>query len=268
VYNLEWSVYFMYVDESGDPGTLSLNAIAQQPSRHYILSALIIPAREWRLYLSSMVAIRRTLRQRYGLPIRTEQHGVELIHPRGNPFYKQMRGRHQRVALYRDVLQSVCSQLPAATIINVHLDKAHLHYSSAATVRDIQTLSWSTLIRSYDTFLQRQGKGMPGLIFADEMNEVKIRRLMRQLRVHDFNSNRSSNTYSARALNVVEDPVMRSSQHSYFVQIADLVAHALYRKLYPKGSYRQFNVDKLFDYVNPLLLRAASNSDPQGIIHL
>ena len=70
-------------------------------------------------------------------------------------------------------------------------------------------------------------------------------------------------------VNIVEDPVMRDSQFSYFVQVADLAAHALYRKLYPKTAYKKHNADKLFDALAPICHPMASKYDPHGmgIVH-
>ncbi|MGL4612083.1 MAG: DUF3800 domain-containing protein [Trueperaceae bacterium] len=126
----------------------------------------------------------------------------------------------------------------------------------------------SRLAQRFQTYLQKSCNASLGMIFADETNEVKIRRLIRKMRVYNPVPSYFGGHRSMPITNSVEDPVMRSSDHSYFVQIADLTSHALYRKLYPKGSYRQYNVDKLFELLNSILLIEASKSDPQGIVHL
>jgi hypothetical protein len=107
-----------------------------------------------------------------------------------------------------------------------------------------------------------------GIIFADETNEVKIRRILRKMRVYKPVPSLYCGYYHNPIRQVVEDPVIRQSQHSYFIQVADLIAHALYRKEHRKGSYRRFNVDRLFDTIRPLLLSEASRSDPEGIVRL
>lgn len=106
------------------------------------------------------------------------------------------------------------------------------------------------------------------MIFADKTNEIKVRRLLSKRRVYNPIPSHFGGSYIAPLQYLVEDPVMRNSRHSYFVQIADLAAHALYRKLYPNGSYQRHNIDKLFDVLDPILLKAASNTDRQGIVHL
>lgn len=257
----------MYVDESGDPGQWDPDEPAsQQGTPYFILTGVILPAREWRNYLSAIVEVRRQVKLRYGLPVRAELRGATLINPRGDQRLKKLP-RRLRVMLYREVLDGVVARMPAAKIMNVYADKLQPRYSTTSTV-DLQLRSWMFLIQRYDTFLRKQDGAPVGIIFADETNEVKIRRILRKMRVYNPVPSLYHGYYDSPVIRVVEDPVIRQSQHSYFVQLADLIAHALYRKEYPKGSYRQFNVDRLFDVVQPLLLREASRSDPDGVVRL
>jgi hypothetical protein len=260
----------MYVDESGDPGLWPPGTpVHLRPSPHYILTGVIIPASQWQTCLTVMVDVKRTLRQNYGLRVRDELHGAELIYPRGNQAYKRIGNRKSRVSLYGDVLKEVAAQMPQTKIVNVHLNKASPYYvSSTAQGVDLEERAWEWLIQRFSNHLSRDCGGDLGMILADETNEIKVRRVVRKIRVHNQVGSIYGGSYSVSVRNIVEDPVMRNSQHSYFVQIADLVSHALYRKLYPKGSYRKYNIDRLFDLVDPLMLKAANRKDRQGIVHL
>ncbi len=260
----------MYVDESGDPGLWPPGTPAHlRPSSHYILTGVIIPASHWQAFLTIMVGIKRTMRQNYGLRVRDELHGAELIHPRGNKIYKRIGSRKRRISLYSYALREVAAQMPQTKIVNVHLNKVNPHYpSSTAKGADPEERAWEWLIQRFSNHLSRDCDEDLGMILADETNEVKVRRVVRKIRVHNQVSSMYGGSYSVSVNNIVEDPIMRNSQHSYFVQIADLVSHALYRKLYQKGSYRKYNIDRLFDLVDPLLLKVANRKDPQGIVHL
>lgn len=260
----------MYVDESGDPGLWAPGTpVHLRPSPHYILTGVIIPASQWQTCLTTMVAIRRTLRQNYGLRVRDELHGAELIHPRGNQVYRAIGNRKRRTNLYGYVLREVAAQMPHTKIVNVHLNKASPYYlSSTAKEADPEQRAWEWLIQRFSNHLSRDCDEDLGMILADETNEIKVRRVVRKIRVHNQVGSVYGGSYAVSVNNIVEDPVMRNSQHSYFVQIADLVSHALYRKLYPKGSYRKYNIDRLFDLVDPLLLKAANRKDLQGVVHL
>jgi hypothetical protein len=262
-------MYFMYVDESGDPGPYDLTKPAHlRATRHYIVSGFIIPAEEWRNYLTYFLDVRRYIKKKYGLPVRVELHGSELIRPKKSEAIKNVGPRYKRIALYQDALGSLTQGMTRARFINVHLDKQKPVYASSSK-RDIQDLVWNRLLQRYSTYLQKSCNGDTGLVFADETNEAKVRGLLRKMRVHNFvpSSIYIGESVSVPVVNIIEDPIMRNSTSSYFVQIADLVAHSLYRKLYPKTSLNKHNIDKLFDRVDPLLCKAASRYNPQGIVN-
>jgi hypothetical protein len=72
---------------------------------------------------------------------------------------------------------------------------------------------------------QRQ---QPILIIHDQGDEDRVRKHLRRFRRANW---QGAQFGSARLL--VEDPVPRNSQHSYFIQLADLVAYAAYRHAVP-----------------------------------
>lgn len=259
----------MYVDESGDPGSLIPGLpMSQQPSRHYALSALVIPASDWRNYLVAIVDIRRQIKLNYGFPMRAELHAAELIHPRGNKTIQAIGGRKRRISLYASYLSSVASRLNNAKVISVHLDKTRPKYHSSSS-RDIETWAWEALMQRYQNYLVKSCNGAQGLIFADQTNEKKIRTLLRKMRHRSIVPSMFGGApLSVPAVNIVEDPSMRNSKESYFIQTADLLVHALYRKRVIKGALRSLNVDRLYDLANPILLTQASRNDPQGIVDL
>ena len=260
----------MYVDESGDPGPYDQ---AKPPHRrstqHYIVSGFIIPAEEWRNYLTAFLNFRRYLKSKYGFPVRAELHGTELINARSDANTKAIGPRRKRIALYRETLEQVCVLMPRARVLNAHLDKPNPKYGYTATPEGIQTRVWERLLERYNLYLQKNCANGQGLIFADETNEIRIRRLVRQVRVFHHAGSHFGGSYVQLLTNIVEDPIMRTSDSSYFVQIADLISHALYQKIYPKGALRTFGVNTLFDKISPVLHLPASKLDPynQGIVH-
>ena len=263
-------MYLFYVDESGDPGPFDPGRPANtdgQGTPHYILSGLMIPAHEWRNYLLALVDIKRAISQKWKLPMRKELHGTTLIHPRNDVAYKVIGGgRRARTDLYRFYLENLTMRLPQAKLFNICLDKANPHYASTGSVKDLEALTWNYLTMRFEKTMQYEAKksGQPiyGLIFADDTNEDKVRKELRKMRVHNYIGGRNETVN-----HIIEDPTMRQSQHSYFVQAADMVSHALYRQQYPKGSLKKFGVDKLFDKVVPLCHKAASRHT-NGIVYV
>ncbi|MCW7468192.1 DUF3800 domain-containing protein [Leptospira kanakyensis] len=258
-------MYFMYIDESGDPGKeIAEVGEARKGSSHYIVSGIIIPITEWRTYLNTFVNLRRAIKQQYEIPVRLEVKGSEFINPRDNIFLKKLN-RSKRIQIYQSILTDITSQMNQAKILNVAYRKENRSFS---VDEDIQEDCWKFLITRFNTFLEKKGNEY-GILFSDETNEPKLRGLVRKMRIYNpVPSLYSSKPRMANINQILEDPVIRKSEHSYFVQIADLIAHALYRNLYPKGSYKKYNVDRLFDILDPILLKEASKKDARGIVYV
>lgn len=257
-------MYILYMDESGDPGIdVADQDESRKASMHYVLSGIIIPITEWRTYLNSIVEIKRNLKKEYDIPIRAELKGSELINPRKNVFLKDIN-RLGRTKIYYSIFQEIASQFNKARIINIAVKKDQV---SPTKYKDIQETTWKYMIERYNIFLKKMNSF--GIVISDDTNEPKLRKLMRKMRVYNpVNSHYSHSSYPAIVNQIIEDPFCRNSEHSFFIQIADLISHSLYRKLYPKGSYKRYNIDKIFDSLDSLLLKEATKKNEQGIVFL
>lgn len=247
-------MYLMYVDESGDPG------IHEYGSKHYILSGLVVSQSDWLTFLNRLKAFRKSIKEKYGLNQRTEIHASELIRINKIQEYRKIH-KTERI----NILKDYCSQIPVifdtGKIINVCLIKGDYKSSS-----EIQSTAWNRLVQRYDTFLKKDVKDK-GIIISDDTNSIEIIELMRKMRIYNpVTSHYSSASYNAPTDSIIEDLFQRSSHNSYFIQTADVIAHLLYRKEYPKGSLKKYGLHKEFDRLIPVLLKEASKNDELGIV--
>ena len=246
-------MHFIYVDESGDPG------IHQYGSPFYILSGLIVPQDEWSKYLERLKTFRRSIKDTYGLMLREEIHAAELIRINKTISYRSIK-KIDRIS----ILKAYCQQIPiifdTAKVINICLAK-----SDFSTPEEVQLTAWNRLIQRFDTFLKKSAKDK-GIIISDDTDGHKIMRLMRKMRVYNPVPSYFGSSYNAPTDNILEDLLQRSSQHSYFIQSVDVIAHILYRKEYPKGSLKKYGLELLFDVLEPILLKEAAKSDKLGIV--
>lgn len=247
----------MYVDESGDVGHFTPQQSSNSP--HFILSGLIISQDEWLIYLQNLKTFRRHLKKQYGLLLNEEIHASELIRVKKIAAYKNIR-KSDRIAILKLFIQQMPAMFPQAKIINVCFDKTNFTSDT-----NFMELAWQRLIQRYDTFLKKSVNDK-GIIVADDTNSDLIRNLMRKMRVYNPVPSRYGGTYQAPTNNILEDPFTRDSKHSYFIQAVDCIAQALYRKEFPKGSLKKFGIDKIFDYLEPMLLKQASRKDDKGIV--
>lgn len=246
-------MHFIYVDESGDPG------IHQYGSPFYILSGLVVPQDEWSKYLERLKTFRQSIKDTYGLQLREEIHAAELIRINKTISYRSIK-KIDRIS----ILKAYCQQIPiifdTAKVINICLVK-----SNFSTPEEVQLTAWNRLIQRFDTFLKKSAKDK-GIVISDETDGHKIMRLMRKMRVYNPVPYYFGSAYNAPTDNILEDLLQRNSQHSYFIQTVDVIAHILYRKECPKGSLKKYGLELLFDVLEPILLKEAAKGDKLGIV--
>ncbi len=244
-------MYIIYVDESGDPG------ISKYGSKHYILSGLIINSNNWLSYMNKLKKLRSSFKEKFGLRIRTEIHATELIRIDKLKEYRKIR-KPERIKLLKEFTENIPIIFSDAKILNICIIKKDFQ-----DTKEFQTLAWKRLILQYDNFLKTENQ--KGIIISDDTNEPLIRKLMHKMRIYNpVNSHPLS--YNAPTDNIIEDIFMKKSENSYMLQIADVTAHLLYRREFPKGSLRKFGLENYFDILKPILLMQASKYDKLGII--
>jgi len=243
----------MYVDESGDPG------IGLHSTPHFILSGLIVHQNEWDSYLIRLKAFRKILKEKYGLNQRTEIHAKELIRISKEEAYRTIK-KDDRINLLKEYCVEIPNIFDTAKIINVSLVKADFTETGK-----IQEVAWQRLIQRYDTFLKKSSDNN-GIIISDDTDSSVLMQLHRKMRVYNPIPSHFGGSYNAPTDSIIEDIFMRSSHHSYFIQTVDVVSHLLYRKEYPKGSLRKYNLEAQFDKLEPILLKEASRGDTMGIV--
>jgi len=65
---------------------------------------------------------------------------------------------------------------------------------------------------------------------------------------------------------IVEDPLFKRSEQSYFIQLVDLAVYALLRRERPIPSKTRYGIHRAFADLAPILVREATRYDAEGII--
>ena len=126
-------MYLMYVDESGDTGLIN------SPTRYFALSGIVVHESRWRDFLNMLIALRKTLRSVYGLPVRGEIHAYEFI---GRKVYGL--DRHVRLAILRNVLDEL-AKFDFVSITNVIVRK-----DGKPADYDVFHAAWGTLFQRFE----------------------------------------------------------------------------------------------------------------------
>ncbi|RLP90582.1 MULTISPECIES: DUF3800 domain-containing protein [unclassified Micromonospora] len=213
-----------YIDESGNTGDIDKGG-----SLTYTLGCVLIDSEDWPDSFNEMLAFRRRIRDTFGVPMRVELKASYLLRNAG-PLRDLGLAPAQRSLIYRAHMREL-HQLKAKAF-GIVIDKR----KGTAPPDDVFELAWTTLLQR----LERASYygNTPFMIFHDEGEDAQIRKLVRKARRYlTAGSMYGGGSLVNAAKRLIDDPVARRSDHSYLVQMADLVAYAAFRStIAPGGS--------------------------------
>jgi len=212
-------MFLAYIDESGDKGPL-----ATAGSRSFTLGCVLVRATAWPSTFDALIGFRRFLFKQFGLPVRAEIKANHLLRNAG-AFRDLALSESARHAIYRGSLrlQAKLSLSAFAIVIN----KAKLRAGV-----DPHGQAWTFMFQRLERLTT------PGddrvLVIHDEGDRLAVRKLARKAR----RAGMAGRAFGPGALprpfkGLVDDPVPRDSQESCFLQLADLVAYAAFRRAFP-----------------------------------
>jgi hypothetical protein len=210
-----------YIDESGNTGDVSLGGATS----HYVLGCVLIDADKWSAGFDELVAFRRRLRDRFGLPVRAEVKANYLIRSSG-PLRSLALAPGERSLIYRAHLDML-AQIEARAFAIV-IDKQRNALNGSACFE----FAWTTLLQRLERTTHYEKQKM--MIIHDDGENDSVRRIVRKARRFlTAGSITGGGSLRVDAKHLVDDPVPRASHESYLVQMADLVAYAAWRALVP-----------------------------------
>ena len=108
-----------------------------------------------------------------------------------------------------------------------------VHKSKTFQPNIVLDAAWTVLLQRLQRTSTASGD-CPIIIVHDEGENAKIRKIARLPRKRlAADSMDASVEFSVPFTTLIEDPIPKASHESYFLQLADLVAYAAFRRIYP-----------------------------------
>jgi hypothetical protein len=216
-------VHFVYIDDSGDEHT-----------RAY--SALAIPEVEWKNTFAAVRQYRRDLKEKHGIFVTVELHATEFVGGRGR-IAPHVVPKGLRCAIFRQTL-SMIAKLPGTRIFNAMSPKIN------------ERLIFERLMMRINNTMKAWGSN--ALIVHDKGKDYTS--LVRRMSVYNPIQSKygrwpDGNLYKNIPLQyVLEDIFFRDSKDSYFIQLADFCAYALFRSEHPASAAKaKYALETAFD---------------------
>jgi Protein of unknown function (DUF3800) len=216
-------VLLAYVDESGDTGDVNAGG-----SLTYTLGCVLLDADVWPASFDELLAFRRRVRNTFGVPMRAEIKANYLLRNSGDlrPLGLGPGARHVIYRAHLRVLQDLNARAFAVVV-----DKRKKTLLPAACF----DLAWEGLLQRLERTSTKEGATFA--VVHDEGENDAIRKWVRRARRYlTAGSVMGVGSFQLAARLLVDDPIPRRSHHSYFVQMADLVAYAAFRAVVAPGE--------------------------------
>jgi hypothetical protein len=234
---------FIYIDDSGD-----------ETVRVY--SALAIPEVEWKDILSQIKQYRRQLKRDYGIFVTYELHATEFVGGRGR-IGTRMVPKGLRCQIFSDTLHLI-ARFRGVRLFNAISPKAQ------------EKMIFERMINRIETNMRKSGGN--AVIFHDEGKDYTG--LVRRMCVYNpiqsmYGTWPGGSPYKNIPLDhLLEDIIFRDSEDSYFIQLADFCAYALFRSEYPLASKTKYGLDTAFSALHSICVPQCFAGDPKklGII--
>lgn len=256
----------MYADESGDSG------LQGSPTRYFVLTGIVVHESHWHEMLDRLVAFRKRVRHRFGLLLAEEIHAGKMLSRPGTSIAGRI-SKNDRLTIIRALLDTM-SRMDFLNVITVRVDK-----QGKAAGYDPFERAWEALIQRFENTLGYRNFPGPklqndlGVIFCDETDEATLRKLYRRMRIYNPVPNTRAlygggGYRQLKLARIVEDPNIRSSLDSYFIQSADAAAFAAYQRYAPSTYVRKKGARNYYTRLDPVLCKVASSMHPLGIVEL
>lgn len=216
------SVYIAYVDDSGN------NAFPPRGSMSYSLGCVLVESRRWPDVFDELIEYRRFIKANFGVPIRAEVKANYLLRNGGPHFRAHPISEGARHRIYRGFLRLLHKL--ELNVFGIVVKKDRMQ--ALGITRDPREMAWEWLLQRLERFSTKGGTEV--LLMHDEGESRVIRKATRRARRAGTAGSAFGGTSLRRpARLIVDDPVPRQSDQSYFVQVADLAAYAAFRHEYP-----------------------------------
>jgi hypothetical protein len=259
-------MHIAYYDESGDDG------YPRYSSNFFILTALYLHYMNWQPTYELMHKFRQYLKSEFGLPIRTEMH-TRCFLLNKNPF-KPLRisddDRLKIIDLYCELIASL-----ELKIINVAIVKPRIKNPDYKVLDTALKYSIQRIENDLDPTKNPDAKF---LLITDPGRVGKMRKTTRRIqRINFIPSKFGTSTYRREIRSLIEDPLPKDSNESYFIQLADLVTFIVYLHTITSTGIGKFpnristglspdTVTIWMEKLIPSLNLQASRKDPFGIV--
>lgn len=255
--------WFIYIDETGDDG---VNTAVPRCSSWFGLVGVAVRMLRIEDAFNKYRTLRKYNKSSYGIQVHSEYHSYDLVNAKG--YFSYNKTGHQldkqtRFNILKEYFEFTANNIDCK-IITLYIDKST--FFRAHPTRDLRDTAIDYLLNRFNVhwYKEQHGRGIENhaVIIHDEGNNNKVRHVVRKLKVFNWITNPNTGLNQNLPLGfILEDALFKESQHSWFLQLADLTGYALRGRFDRFGALKDFELESLLPLLKPVLVLEASKND-------
>lgn len=260
-------MFIAYFDESGDDG------YPRYSSEMFVLTSVYLHYSNWQDCYQKFYDFRKSLRQTYRFPVKQEFHTREFLMDKF-PYHGKFT-----TAVRKKILFDFCSFASTLDVkaVSVVIDKQNIRRPTYHVLKNVLTYN----IQRIENDLAPLGNVGKFMIITDEGRVGAMRNVTRKIQKINYIPSQFGGTpYRKEIKSLLEDPLPKSSDQSYFIQLADMISFIV--TLYARQNLcntpvawskrilqvLQFGDEiQLLRMLKPILNTKASGSNEFGIVY-
>lgn len=258
-------MYLAYYDEAGDDGYPTYS------SPLFVFSACYLHHLHWKTTFQALIEVRRQMKSDYGIPVLMEMHWRHFLLDK-EPYRSIGLSEAAKLA----IIGAYCDALAQLNIkfVNICIVKPRVQSHGYQVLDTAFKYSIQRIENDLDPTSNPDNRFM---IITDPGRVGKMRKTARRIqRVNYIPSKFGPDSYRKEIETLIEDPLPKDSDQSFFIQSCDLVSYLVYLdRIRRTGSGSVPNrlpnaVDstQVEDWLNrllPSLNTQAATEDPWGV---
>lgn len=233
-------MHLVYVDDS-----------YEKPTQTY--AAIAVPIEQWQKSFTILREWRRDLKRSDGILVTKEFHATDFVAGRGRLGPKVVT-KYRRSRIFQEAFW-VLAALPKVKVFGVcRTTKPEWAFERLLTRIHVTMQTWDS----------------HAVMICDEGKEAEFTRLIRKMGVYNpvpvYVAPGVLQTQNLKIDRIIEDPIFKSSERSYFVQMADFAAYGLLRREQPHPARDAYGIGSCYDALKNVAAKEASPNDPMGVI--
>lgn len=221
--------YFIYLDETGDDGW------PKYSSELFVITAVYFPYSAWQALYDQIHSFRAALKRKYSFPVKLEMHTRNFVLNK-YPYKELGHSNERRKEIFEEYIKFISNLEIKA--VNVCIDKSKLDPVNYGSF-EVLDCTLRYCIQRVHNDLTNNNKDSKAIIITDEGRIGKMTRTIRKMKKYNLIPSKiHEGTYQNELKTIIEDPLPKKSQQSYFIQLSDMISYLIYVHLQAKHHNR------------------------------